>query len=461
MNTATHEAPPRIPTMGDGRLLGILNEVRNDPLRVFTSALREPSEIVRMKFATRSALFLKHPDHIELVLQQRAKTYTKSIRHYESLRLALGNGLVTSDGSFWLRQRRLAQPAFHRARIAAFADTMADATEKLLARWQPNIAAPGTRAAPIDVSEEMMHVTLEIVCRTLLGTDVPEAGDIGRAVGIASRFIDERSDAIVPLPVALPFPANLRFKKAMAALDRAVYAIIAERRAHPRADAGDLLSMLMEARDEDTGETMSDTQLRDEVMTMFVAGHETTACALSWTFFLLSRHPKIEIQLRSDVIAAFGDGPIGLDGLRRVPLLERVVKESMRLYPPVWILGRAAVEPDVLDGVPIAAGDWVLMSPYVTHRHPDIWDNPEGFDPDRFLPEAQKARSRFAWFPFAGGPRQCIGDQFAMMEAQIVLATVLRRVRLTLAPWQVVEPEPLVTLRPKDGLAMFATRVAL
>ncbi len=454
MNSVVLSKAPAMPvaTMGEGAVFGVLGDLRADPLGTFCRALREPSEIVKLRLGLGHALLLKHPAHVEHVLVHNAKNWSKKIRHYQMLRLSLGNGLVTSEGSFWLRQRRLAQPAFHRARLIAFADVMSRAADEMVDGWDEAIASGAT----VDVAAEMMRVTLRIVCHTLLGTDVAESEEVARAIGFSNRFIDERAFQIFSLPVAIPSPDNVRFKRAMATLDRIVYRIIAERRAQG-GDRGDLLSMFMAARDEESGETMSDLQLRDEVMTMFVAGHETTACALSWTFHLLSKHPGVASELRAKIVDAIGSAPVTLESIKRVPLLERVVKESIRLYPPVWTIGRAASDDDVIDGVPVKAGDAVFLAPYVTHRHPAFWENPEGFDPDRFLPEVAQRRPRFAYFPFGGGPRQCIGDAFALMEAQIVVAAVLRRVRLSLAPWHKVEMEPLITLRPKGGLPMHVT----
>jgi cytochrome P450 len=383
------------------------------------------------------------------VLVDQAARYGKQMRHYDMLRLALGNGLVTSEGAFWLRQRRIAQPAFHRSRISAFATTMTRVTEERMASWQEALAGGGS----IDIAEEMMAVTLRIVCETLLGTHLPgETEAIGRAVTVAIEQINARAISLFALPRFVPSKSNRALNEAVATLDEIVYRVIAERRGQP--DQGDLLSMFMLTEDAETGERMNDQQLRDEVLTILTAGHETTANALTWTFYLLSCHPQIEAQLRAQVTARLGERLPTLEDLRELPLLERVIKESMRLYPPVWMMGRSASQDDQIDGMAIDKGSWIFVSPYVTHRHPRFWDNPEGFDPDRFLPEAVQARPRFAYFPFSGGPRQCIGDNFALMEAQLVLATVLRRVRLSLAPWQTVELDPLITLRPKYGMQM-------
>ncbi|MDP3767798.1 MAG: cytochrome P450, partial [Dehalococcoidia bacterium] len=248
-----------------------------------------------------------------------------------------------------------------------------------------------------------------------------------------------------------PTPTNLRFRRAMRTLDDIVYGMIEARR-NNGADKDDLLSMLLEARDEETGEGMSDKQLRDEVFTMFTAGHETTAAALAWTWYLLSQHPEAEGRLHNELGSVLSGRTPGLDDLQRLPYTRMVIEETLRLYPPVWSIGRMALREDTVLGYRIPAKGQVLLSSYVTHRHPEFWDEPERFDPERFAPERAASRPRYAYFPFGGGPRQCIGNEFAMMEAQLALATLAQRYRLRLVPGQVVEPEPAVTLRPRHGV---------
>jgi cytochrome P450 len=353
--------------------------------------------------------------------------------------------MVTSEGDFWRRQRRIAQPAFHREQIARFADVMVARTEAMLELWEE-------LPEPIDVAREMMRLTLEIVCRTLFTVDLGARVDaIGDAVSLANHDTIERISSLIDLPLWVPTPRNRRFKRALRTFDEIVYAEIGARR-DARDPGQDLLGMLLSARDPESGEGMSDLQLRDEIVTMFVAGHETTANALAWCFYLLSTHPEIERRAREEVVGVLGGRHPTLADLPKLGYLKQIFQETMRLYPPVWGIGRGAVETDVISGYTIEKGSDVTLCQWVTHRHPDLWSNPEGFDPDRFAdPEAI---DRWAYFPFSGGARQCIGNNFAVMEAQLILATMLPRQRLELASGHRVVPQPLVTLRPLHGVPM-------
>jgi cytochrome P450 len=364
----------------------------------------------------------------------------------------LGHGLVTSDGEFWRRQRRIAQPAFHRARIAAFSETMRRVAEALAASW----AAAARGDGVVDVAGDLIDATLRIVCETLLGGDPPEEIQVVKqAFPVASHEIVSRMNSPVPAPLWIPTPANRRFLRARRALDDVVYKIIARRRA---AGAGEgLLGMLLSARDEETGAGMSDEQLRDEVLTMLLAGHETTATALTFTFHLLGAHPEAAGRLREEAAGVLGAGESpSLEQLERLPYARMVIEEAMRLYPPIWVLSRSVAEDDEIGGFRIERGGMMMVSPWVTHRLPDLWEEPARFLPERFAPERVAAMPRFAYFPFLGGPRQCIGNHFALMEAQILLATLARRLRVSplqdgLAPLAL---DPSLTLRPKGGLRM-------
>jgi cytochrome P450 len=290
-----------------------------------------------------------------------------------------------------------------------------------------------------------MRLTFRIVGLTLFSTDVEDAADeIGRALGYLLAWTNERSARLVQVPLWIPTPANVRFARAKKTFDDLIYAIIRERKAGT--PKGDLLDMLLAA------DAMPEQQLRDELITLAAAGHETTANALSWTFYLLSKHPDVERRVRAEVEEVLGDRPPSLDDLPKLAFTERVIEESMRLYPPVWALERQAVGEDIVGGERVRPGTIVMMSPYAMHRDPELWENPEGFDPDRFLPDAKKARPRYAYIPFGGGPRICIGNAFAMMEAKIVLALAVRKFRLELIPGQRVEMDPSITLRPKNGV---------
>jgi cytochrome P450 len=430
-------------------LLELMFASNSDPIKPFMDMQRQYGDIVRIDALGTVAHLLVHPEAIKYVLQDNNRNYPKS-QTYEQLKQLLGNGLVTSEGDFWLRQRRLAQPAFHRQRIAGFAETMTSATERMLERWQP-FAERGT---PLDVASEMMALTMTIIAQTMFSTDVSaDTAVVGRDVGEALRSFDKLINAKVKLPEWVPTPTRLRFQRAKATVDALVDRMIEERRRSGE-DRGDLLSMLMLARDSETGEAMSDQQLRDEVMTIFLAGHETTSNALSWTFYLLSKHPTVERRLRTELATVLGGRTPTLHDLPQLPYTLMVIEESMRLYPPVWGIERRSLTDDRIGGYHIPAGSYIFLMQYVTHRHPDFWDNPEGFDPERFSPERATERPRFAYFPFGGGPRQCIGNNFALMEAQLILATVLQRYQLELVPGHPIEPESNITLSPRYGVQM-------
>jgi cytochrome P450 len=437
---------------GAGRAL------RRDPLAFVTGLAREFGDVVLLRMGPVHLYLLFHPDHVRHVLQENHQNYVKG-PIIARTKVLIGEGLFTSEGDFWLRQRRLAQPAFHRARIAGFADTMVRATAERLARWERHVE----RGEPLDVAAEMSELTLTVVGRTLFGRDLSEHAEAaGRALRRALEFTAERTMSYLALPLALPTASHRAFRRALGVLDGVVYDVIESRR-RTQDDAGDLLAMLMAARDEETGEGMTARQLRDEVMTFFLAGHETTAVTLAWTWYLLARHPEVAARLYAEVAGAIGERLPTIDDLPRLSFTRMVVEETLRLYPPVWGIGRQALRDDAVGGYRLPAGAVVNLSPYTTHRHPEFWPDPERFDPERFAPgraSERPERPRFAYFPFSGGPRLCIGETFAMVEAQIVVAMVVQRFRLGLTPGQVVTPEVHLTLRPRGGLPMTIERAA-
>lgn len=438
-------SPPRIKGVP---FLGNLPDMARDPLELFTRAARE-GDVVRLKIVL-PAYLLNDPRYIRYVLQEMRENYVKPER-ISILKPLVGDSLLTSEGDSWMRQRRLAQPAFHRQRLAALADLMTSATSDMLDRWE----RADYSGRPVDMSAEMMRLTLRIAGQTLFGVDLDgTAKDIGAALTVALTIVNARFNR----PFVLPWffrRENRRFRQALATLDGLVYAIIRERRASGD-DRGDLLSMFMAARDADTGETMNDTQLRDEVMTMILAGHETTAVALTWALYLLDCHPEVADALRAKLTAEFEDRRPGIADLAKVPELGAVVQEALRLYPPAWVFARTPLADDVVGGYRIRAGSIVFISPWVTHRDARFWGpEPDRFAPLRFLGEYR----REAFIPFASGPRQCIGNNFALMEMQLVLAMLVRRFKVRLVPGHRVEPEPLLTLRPKGGMPMTLERV--
>jgi cytochrome P450 len=444
------ETAPEAPSLRGLPIVGHLPALQRDPIKVFQRAAALGHDLVRLPVASRSIYLVRRPDDIRYILQENRHNFSKRTRGYAELRLLLGNGLINSDGDFWLRQRRLAQPAFHRQRIAGFAEKMVDLTRQMLERWE-TAARSGER---LDVASEMMTLTLRIVGWTLLSTEVgPDSPAVGRALSELLPQVLRRSLAILRLPRSLPTSKNRALWAARATLDRVVLRMIAERRQRG-SEGADLLGMLMSARDEETGEAMSDAQLRDEVMTIFLAGHETTANALAWTLYFLSRHPDVRRRLEGEVAAVLqGRQPTAAD-LPKLAYALAVVQESMRLYPPVWLLMRRCESDDVLAGYRVPAHAFVAVAPFIIHRDPTLFENPEGFDPERFLGERAAQVPRFGYLPFSAGPRACIGNGFALMEAQLVLASIVQRFRLDLVPGHPVELHPAVTLRPRHGMRM-------
>jgi cytochrome P450 len=432
-------------------ILGMLPAVRRDPIRVFMQAALQFGDVVYFKIGPRRGYLISNPEDVRHVLQDNARNYHKSPL-YEKLRIFLGNGLLTSEDDFWLRQRRIAQPAFHRQRVAALATVMADAAREAAERWQPFASTGQT----VDVDEEMMRLTRTVVLRALLGADLgPFTSAIDRAWSVINQHVGESFWSLGF--DTLPTPKYRRFKAARAVLREAVDHVIAERRRDSH-DSGDLLSMLMSARDEDTGEAMTDEQLRVEVTTFLLAGQETTSLALTWTWYLLSQHPVVRQKLEDEIDAVLEGRLPEYADLATLPYLRMVVDESMRLYPPAWGFSRQALNDDQLGGFRLPRGWLAFVIPYVLHRLPAFWPEPDRFDPERFSPEHTMNRPKFAYIPFGAGPRQCIGNQFALIETQLILATFAQSYRLHLAPGHTVDTWPLITLRPRFGMPMIVER---
>ena len=423
------------------RLMGQLNQ---DSLGTFAEWSRAYGDIFAIKIMNMQQWVVTHPEHIHQILVTDADKFIKDAGYKDERRgLArfLGNGLLNSDGEFWKRQRRLVAPALHTRRIEAYAETMVDYTVKMLDTWQD--------ATQVDISHEMSGLTMQIVAKTLFNADVSEDID---TVYKTMAVIQKASGDMTVLPEWVPTPIKFKSRQAVSDLDRIVYGLIRERRASGD-DKGDLLSMLLLAQD-DEGNGMSDKQARDEAVTLFLAGHETTANSLNWTWYQLAQHPEVEAKLHAELDSVLGGRPPTLDDLKHLPYTEMVMKESMRLYPPAWSFSREAVVDVPLGDYVIPKGTVVAIINYLTHRDPRWWDQPEAFLPERFSPEHEKDVRKYAYVPFGGGPRICIGNSFAMMEARLLLATIASRYRLTLQPGQKVETQPLITLNPKNGLPM-------
>jgi cytochrome P450 len=428
---------------------GILGgfQMLREPFPYLLRTWAEYGDVVGYRLLTMRMYLVVHPDGVSRVLHENHRNYSKANLDYAMLKQLLGEGLLTSEGPHWLRQRRLMQPVFQRQKIAAFGPIMTAGALEMLEGW----SAYAMDGRPFDVAAEMTRLTLRIVARALFSVDISATADtISTAMTVANEHFGRFSLLTAFIPF-LPTPENLRFRAAVRTLDRVVRDMIGQRR-REGIDKGDLLSMLLAARDEQSGEAMDDTQVRDEVMTLMLAGHETTANALAWTWYLLACNPDAEARLHTELREVLGERPPSIEDLPRLAYTRMVIEESMRLYPPAWGISRTPLEDDEIGGYLIRKGSIVMLSQYLTHRHPAMWKDPERFDPLRFSPDRTEDPPRFAYFPFGGGPRLCIGNIFALAEAQLVLAAVAQRYRLRLVPGHPVELQPLVTLRPRYGI---------
>ena len=431
-------------------VVGNVFEPRGDAIGYFTKCFRDYGDIVFLRFLGVPLCLVNRPDCIESVLVTQHNNFEKS-KDYRALRRVLGNGLLTSEGEFWRRQRKLVQPAFHQERIAAYAEVMVAYTERMLASWE--------EGQERDVHEAMMRLTLDIVAKTLFDTDVSrEAEDVGAALHVLmGKFMRQAGFAFL-LPTSIPIPTTRHLRRAVGQLDRVIYEIIRQRRASGTMP-WDLLSVLLQAQD-DEGLRMTDRQLHDEIMTLFLAGHETTANALSWTWLLLGQHPEAEKKLVEELHRVLGGRAPTAADLPRLTYTDMVLREAMRLYPPVWVIGRRALAPFRMGDYELPEDTNVLMSQLITQRDARYFAEPESFDPDRWGANDPRNLSlrRFAYFPFGGGPRVCIGAGFAMMEAVLLLATIAQQFSLSLVPGQTIEYLPSVTLRPKSRIRMILHR---
>ena len=430
-------------------ILGVMPEFNRDMLG-FIERARDYGDVVRMRFLYLTAYFLYHPDDIEFVVATNAKNFIKarSLRSPLFQRL-VGNGLLTSEHDEWKRQRRLAQPAFHRQRINSYGDVMVDYTQRMLGSWKDGEER--------DIHRDMMRLTLEIVVKTLFNADVSaDADKVGRVLAQIVKPFASQATLKWIMDNRLPTTTHRRFNQDAKEIDNIVYRIIAERR-QSGGDEGDLLSMLLQAHDED-GSQMSDKQLRDEVMTLFLAGHETTALTLSWAWYLLARNPNTERRFHEELQEVLGANTPTVADLPRLKYCEMIAKESMRLYPPAFGLGREAIEECEIGGYRMPAKTQVFMFQWATQRDPRYFAEPTEFRPERWTEEFSNSLPKYAYFPFGGGPRFCIGNSFAMMEIILVLATIGQRFRLPLAPGHTVSLMPAMSLRPRDGIRVNISR---
>lgn len=447
---AVAAAPLRKDPPGPGMLTGWkpLYDSRRDHITPIANVIRQYGDITLCRLGLVRFYFLNHPDFMQEILVSKHKYMHKDV-YFQFLGLVLGNGLLTSEGDFHLRQRRMIQPAFHRERIRGYGESMIKCSLALRDSWQDGQA--------LNMGKEMMGLTLAIVAQALFNSDVTqEAKRVQQALDIILPMDMRYLPPLGWLMKRLPLPSNARFKRAVAELDDVLYKIIADHRA--RGDQGDLLSMLLMAQDEDDGEGMTDKQVRDEALTLFLAGHESTALAITWTWYLLSLHPDVEQKFHEELDTVLGGAQPTPDDYQKLKYTYMVFAESMRLYPPVYINGREAIEDTTIGGYDIPKGSQIIYSSYVTHRDERFFPDPEKFDPERFLPEAVEKRHKFAYIPFGAGRRLCVGEPFAWMEGVLALATLGQHWRAELDPNHVVELDPRITLRPKGGMPMTVHR---
>jgi cytochrome P450 len=423
-------------------LLGNLIEFRKDPLGFYTACAREYGDVARFRIAQVNVYLLSNPELIENVLVRRHSNFIKG-RVIRSNRALLGNGLLTSDGDFWRRQRRLSQPAFHRERIAEYSKVIVHFIGRMMAGWQDGDIR--------DIQQDMKRLTTEVIAKILFDADVTEEADeIGTALKVAREELTARMRSGLLIPERFPTPGNLRFRRAVDRLDKIVLAIIQRRRESVFRGA-DLLSALLAAQDAD-GSQMTDHQLRDEVMTLFVAGHETTALALTWALFLLAEHPEVMNLLRAEIIEKVGMRIPEFHDIPSLHYTEMVAKEVLRLYPPSWTIPRQAIHDCEIGGYFVPAGTSVTISQWVMHRDPRFFDDPTGFKPERWDKGLEKSLPPFVYFPFGGGPRQCIGQSLAMTEMILTLAMLARDFDFDLQADPLVTPWPSFTIYPRYGI---------
>jgi cytochrome P450 len=447
VNAVGVKGAPALPGPKGLPILGVSLRMLRHPLEVLRSAARDYGDIVRIPVLVGTRILLNHPDYIQQVLIFQQNKFHKSKLSKEATERLLGQGLLISEGDFWRRQRRLAQPAFHRQRISEYSPTMLDCAQAQVSKWGDG----ETR----NMAQEMMELTLEAAVRTLFGTTLPgEAQKVGRAMTFLMRYSLGRARKPINIPASWPTPRNRRANREYEFLDSLVYRIISERRSQASSNhRHDLLSMLMAAMDED-GTQMTRKQLRDETMTLFLAGHETTALTLAWTWYLLGQNPAAEARLHEELHGVLGGRPPELADLARLPYLHAVINEVLRLYPPAYVLARVAIAPFNIGGYDFPAGETVLMSQWVMHRDARYYGEPDAFRPERWLEGLADRLPAGAYFPFGDGPRRCIGQGFAMLESALVIGVIAQRFRFRLVPGREVIPDPLVTLRPKQGIWM-------
>jgi len=384
------------------------------------------------------------------VLQTNSRNYNKRTPQFDTFKIVAGNGLLNSDGDTWLQRRRIAQPAFHRQRLSGMTGIMADEAAKMCHRWQTNPRYTN----PVDIEQEMLQLTLPILTKALFDLDVSgQEAELVHTIEDALNYVMFRAQFPIPTIEKWPLPVNRRYHEAMGTINSLVYDLIKTRRRESD-DRGDVLSLFLATQEADSGEAMPDEAIRDELVTLIIAGYETAATGLTWLWYLLSQHPGIMSTLQAELDTVLGKrGPTG-DDLPKLPYLRGVVHEAWRLYPPSWVVSRSAIAADEIGGKPVEPGTLIIISPHVMHRNPEFWPEPERFDPGRFMGGRENGRHRFAYIPFGGGPRLCIGNHFAEMETMLIVATLAQHFTPKLVSDYPVLPKPMVTIRPRGGMWM-------
>lgn len=428
---------------------GHMRQFFDNPLKMLIEMPRY-GDLVRLRFGPLRVFVANSPEMIHDVLVSNASAYHKSVTTKNVMNPLLGNGIFVNDGESWKKQRKLVSPAFHHKRVAAYADLMVRYAEDLTKKW--------TDGVEIDLEQYMTEYTMHVVSKSLFDAEVSdETAELSGVIEEILTAIDQRLMTFFPTPMWIPTPEIRRYKAAIARLDQLIYRLIEDRRAGKTGqninDKGDALSMLMLSQDED-GSRMSDKQVRDEVMTLFGAGHETTSRALTWTWYLLSQHPEVEARFHEELQSVLGGRTPTMEDLPKLTYTEQILKESMRIYPPAWTTTRQAGQDTTLGGEVVKKNQVVIINIWGSHHNETNFPDPWTFNPDRFAPEREKALPKSAYIPFGNGPRVCIGIAFAMMEAKLALAVLGQRFSLSLKPGHPVEPQDKFTLRPKYGMRM-------
>lgn len=446
-----------IPTQGQEqaakRIAGGLSlgfRLRTDGPMTLAELAHHHGDFINFSIGRRNIFLINSPAMAKHIFENKENKYGKS-QSTRKVKDFLGNGLLTAEGELWKQHRRIVAQSFTTARLQGFVDHMVDATEELLAEW----AGRRDPQEPLDVQAEMMRLTLSIASRSLFSSDIKDKFDLLReSFTIALEYTVRRINRVVDFPLSIPTPGNRRFLAAKENLDQLVYALIAERRQNPKAESLDLLDMLIEAKDAETQTQLTDTQIRDEILTMILGGYDTAANTLAWAWSLLSQHPHVAEKLAAEADAVLAQARPAAECIGHLEYARAVFNETMRLYPPVWVLARQCLADDRFEGYFIPKGAMLLISPYVIHHDPRLWKNPQAFQPERFLADEKQAKNDFHFFPFGGGPRQCMGMRFAMMEGPLILALMARKFQLELVPWHRLEMAPSITLGVKGGLPM-------